>query len=124
MSRAEFASALAHSLEERENLLKLLSMNHYDMEANSRMERLVEFKKVYGQALAEVKNCLTQFFDDMYEEDKRDFIFSFFPFMFGIYPYTVVTDKQREAMELAGVDYTYKSFYDLPFTQAKKLLGI
>lgn len=84
MSRAEFASALAHSLEERENLLKLLSMNHYDMEANSRMERLVEFKKVYGQALAEVKNCLTQFFDDMSEEDKRDFIFSFFPFMFGI----------------------------------------
>ena len=98
MSRAEFASALAHSLEERENLLKLLSMNHYDMEANSRMERLVEFKKVYGQALAEVKNCLTQFFDDMSEEDKRDFIFSFFPFMFGIYPYTVVTDKHRDAM--------------------------
>lgn len=124
MSRAEFASALAHSLEERENLLKLLSMNHYDMEANSRMERLVEFKKVYGQALAEVKNCLTQFFDDMSEEDKRDFIFSFFPFMFGIYPYTVVTDKQREAMEMAGVDYTYKSIYDLTFTQVKKLLGI
>ena len=81
-------------------------------------------EKVYGQALAEVKNCLTQFFDDMSEEDKRDFIFSFFPFMFGIYPYTVVTDKQREAMELAGVDYTYKSIYDLTFTQAKKLLGI
>ena len=61
MRWAEFASALAHSLEERENLQKLLSMNHYVMEANSRMERLVEFKKVYGQALAEVKNCQPQY---------------------------------------------------------------
>lgn len=124
MSREDFACALAHSLEERKNLLKLLSMNLYDMEANSRIERLVEFKKAYGQALAEVKNCLSQFFDDMSEEDKRHFIFSFFPFMFGIYPYTFVTDKQKEAMDKAGVDYCYMSIYDLTLNQVRKLLGI
>lgn len=32
MSADAFASALAHSLEKREQLLKLLAMNHYDME--------------------------------------------------------------------------------------------
>lgn len=31
MAGTEFADALAHSLEERENLLKIISMNHYDM---------------------------------------------------------------------------------------------
>ena len=123
MSRLEFADALAHSLEERQNLLKLLSMNHYDMEENCRLERLVEFKKVYGQSLTEVRNCLDQFFTEMTVQDKQDFIFSFFPFMFGIYPYTVVTEKQREAMVRAKVNYVYMSIYEITFAEVKKLLG-
>ena len=35
MEPLEFAEALAHSLESRKTLLKLMSMNHYDMEENS-----------------------------------------------------------------------------------------
>lgn len=62
MTGTEFAETLAHSLEERKNLLKIMSMNHYDMEDNSRIERLIEFKVVYGQSLAEVRNCLDKFF--------------------------------------------------------------
>ena len=42
MTTEEFSSALAHSLEKHEQLLKLLAMNHYDMEENSRPERLTE----------------------------------------------------------------------------------
>ena len=44
MSANDFAAAMAHSLEKHEQLLKLLAMNHYDMEENSRPERLTEFK--------------------------------------------------------------------------------
>lgn len=123
MTREEFADALAHSLEERENLLKIMSMNHYDMEENSRIERLIEFKMVYGQSLTEVRSCLDQFFAEMTVQDKQDFIFSFFPFMFGIYPYTVVTEKQREAMKQAGVNYVYLSIYEITYTEVKKLLA-
>lgn len=124
MTRLEFADALAKSLEERGNLLKIMSMNHYDMEENSRIERLVEFKTAYGQSLAEVRNCLDKFFLDMTISDKQDFIFSFFPFMFGIYPYTVVTEKQREAMTLAKLNYVYMSIYEITFAEAKRLLGV
>ncbi len=46
MTVDEFASALAHTLEKRECLLKLLSMNHYDMESRSRLDNLVEFKNL------------------------------------------------------------------------------
>ena len=123
MSRLEFSQALAHSLEERKNLLKLMAMNLYDMEENCRMERLVEFKVVYGQSLIEVRNCLDQFFTEMTVQEKQDFIFSFFPFMFGIYPYTVVTEKQREAMRQAKVNYVYMSIYEITFAEVKKLLG-
>lgn len=124
MSELEFADAFAHSLEERENLLKIMSMNHYDMEENSRIERLVEFKEAYGQALTEVRSCLDKFFSNMTDTDKRDFIFSFFPFMFGIYPYTIVTEKQKEAMTIAKVNYVYMSIYEITFAEVKKLLGV
>ena len=124
MTREEFADALAHSLEERQNLLKIMSMNHYDMEDNSRLERLTEFKIVYGKALAEVRNCLDKFFPEMTAGDKQDFIFSFFPFMFGIYPYTVVTEKQRAAMTKAEVNYVYMTVYEITYAEVKKLLGV
>lgn len=124
MTGEEFADALAHSLEARENLLKIMSMNHYDMEDNSRIERLIEFKVVYGQSLAEVRNCLDKFFPEMPVQDKQNFIFSFFPFMFGIYPYTVVTEKQREAMTQAKVNYVYMTIYEITYAEVKKLLGV
>lgn len=122
MDVSEFADALAHSLEKRENLLKIMSMNHYDMEENSRIERLIDFKIVYGQSLTEMRNCLDKFFTEMTDRDKQDFIYSFFPFMFGIYPYTRVTDKQKEAMRQANVNYVYMSIYEITYAQVKKLL--
>ena len=105
------------------NMLKLLSMNLYDIEEHSRMERLVEFKKAYGRSISSVKRCLDKFFTDMSAQDKQEFVFSFFPFIFGIYPYTVVTEKQREAMEIACVEYVYMSVYDITYAEVKRLLG-
>lgn len=123
-TKAEFAEALSHSVERRKNLLKLLSMNHYDMEENSRMERLVEFKVAYGNSMEAVRKCLDKFCLDMNEKEKQNFIFSFFPFMFGIYPYTVVTDKQREAMKQAGINYIYMTIYEITFAEVKRLLNV
>lgn len=124
MSKDEFARELAHSLEERQQLLKLLSMNLYDLEENCRFERLVEFKVVYGRALAEVGNCLEKFFPEMTEEERQDFLYLFFPFLFGVYPYTVVTDKQRRAMDEAGLLYREQTVYEIVYGETRKLLGV
>lgn len=124
MSREEFARELAYSLEERQQLLKLLSMNLYDLEENCRFERLVEFKVVYGRALAEVGNCLEKFFPEMTEEDRQDFLYLFFPFLFGVYPYTVVTDKQRRAMDEAGIAYREQTVYEIVYGETRRLLGV
>ena len=97
MSVEAFAEALAHTLEKRERLLKLLSMNHYDMEAASRMENLTDFKTAYGKSLHAVSRCLEKFFPEMTGEDIQEFLYSFFPFLFGVYPYTVVTEKPRRS---------------------------
>ena len=119
-----FAEALAASLNERGQLLKLLSMNHYDMETSSRPENLVEFKREYGRSLSLVRQCLDRFFPSMTDAEKRDFVYTFFPEMFGIYAYTVVTNKQRIAMGEAGVDYLYQTPHDLVYHSVYRLLTI
>ncbi len=122
MTDEEIADVLARTLDHHRQLLKIMSMNHYDLEENSRMEMLVEFKVSYGNAMKTVKAMLAKFRKDINSEKRQEFVYSFFPFMFGIYPYTVVTEKQKEAMKLAGVDYTYSSLYDLTFVAARRML--
>lgn len=122
MSNDEIADTLAKTLDDRRQLLKIMSMNHYDLEENSRMELLVEFKVSYGNALKTVAQMLEKFRPDMDLEKREAFVYSFFPFMFGIYPYTVVTEKQKKAMKKAEVNYIYSSVYDLTFTTVKRLL--
>ena len=115
--------ALARALENRPLMLKLLSMNLYDMEANSRMERLVDFKAAYGKSNAALDRCLEKFVPSLGEEGRRTFLYAFLPFVYGLYPYTVVTDKQREAMREAGIVYVYMSSYEMARTFIQTLLG-
>ena len=120
MSANDFAAAMAHSLEKHEQLLKLLAMNHYDMEENSRPERLTEFKVAYGASLDAVRACVKKFFP---ETDCESFIFVFFPFLFGVYPYSVATQKQLDAMREAGMKFKMHSIYEIVYSCVRKLLG-
>lgn len=124
LSRDELASALAHTLERRELLLKIMTMNHFDMEENSRQERLTEFKVAYGNSIRAVGHCLDTFCPEMSASEKQEFIYAFFPFIYGVYPYTSVTGRQMQAMEDAGVDYVYQSVYEITYTFLKKLLNV
>ncbi len=123
LPRNELASELARALERRPLMLKLLSMNLYDMEANSRMERLVEFKTAYGESSAAVDRCLKKFVPELGEEGRKAFLYAFLPFVYGLYPYTVVTEKQRQAMEEAGIPYLYMSTYEMACSFIRILLG-
>lgn len=122
LTAGEFSDKIARSLEKRERLLKLMSMNHYDMESSSRIENLTQFKCAYGKSLRLVTSCVQKFFPAMSVNEVQNFIYIFFPFMFGIYPYTYVTDKQREAMKNAKADYVFMSIYELTFSCVKNLL--
>ena len=120
MSADGFASAVARSLESHEQLLKLLAMNHYDMEENSRPERLTEFKVAYGASLDSVRACLKKFFP---HNDCESFIFVFFPFLFGVYPYSVATQKQLDAMREAKIGFKMHSIYEIIYSCVMQLLG-
>jgi AcrR family transcriptional regulator len=122
LTKEQIAEKIASSIANRQQLLKLLSMNNYDMEANSRTELLTSFKVAYGESMKNVCRILTKFCPEKTVQDIQDFIYVFFPFMFGIYPYTTVTDKQRDAMKQANVDYVYQSIFEITNNCLLKLL--
>ena len=98
-----FAGAFAATLGRRGCMLKLMSMNLYDMEGNSRMENLVAFKRAYAAALRAAGRCLERYFPRLAGRGAQEFLYGFFPFLFGVYPYTSRTEKQAGAMAQAGV---------------------
>ncbi|MBR2562078.1 MAG: TetR family transcriptional regulator [Eubacterium sp.] len=123
LTKKELADHIAGSLAGRPQLLKLLSMNNFDMEANSRQELLTEFKKSYGRSMQLVSMVVQKFCPEMTVAKIQNFIYIFFPFMFGIYPYTEVTEKQKVAMKEAGVNYVYQTAYELIYSCLIQLLG-
>ena len=122
MSRREVADALARTLTDHPRLLRLLSMNLYEMEANSRPERLSAFKRSFGASLDTVDRMIRKYIPQMDEAARKRFLYAFFPFIYGIYPYTSVTEKQKDAMREAGIPYVYLSAYEITRNCLTKLL--
>ena len=119
----EFASKLAQTLENRPVLLKLLSMNLYDLEESCSLDELTEFKQEYKRALYTVGYLLTVYFPRMCKSARERFIYIFFPFMFGLYPYANVTQKQKQAMTSAGIKFPTKRVYDFAYQTIFSLLN-
>ena len=122
LSKDNIAKEIAKTLEKREQMLKLVSMNHFDMEANSRQEILIEFKVSFGNSRKLVSNIIKKFCSKKTDKQIQEFIYSFFPFVYGIYPYAIVNSKQKKAMKKAKVGYIYHNIYELAYSCIKKLL--
>ena len=58
-----------------------------------------------GRSLRGVEACLRAHFPRCGQKEAERFVYAFFPFLFGVYPYTQVTPKQAEAMERAHIAY-------------------
>lgn len=123
VEEAQFPAAFAALLERRKCMLKLLSMNLYDMESGSRLENLVTFKRVYGAALTAVAACVRAHLPRLSESEVQRFLYAFFPFLFGIYPYSEASEKQKKAMDIVGIPYPDLSVSALVAPFVSTLLG-
>ncbi len=117
-----FASAVAASIEKRTLLLKILCMNLYEIEENSREERLIEFKKHYGRTIELLESSLQKFFPDIPPEKREEFIYELYPFLYGLYPYVYPTEKQRDAMDKAGMEPRKSGINELTVKLVKNML--
>lgn len=121
-SREELALEIAGSLQKRKLLLKLLSVNLYDLEENSRMERLVNFKTAYGNSKKALWKLIRKCYPEIKDYEIKDFIKMFLPYLHGIYPYAFATDKQIEAMDRVGIEHEKTTIKELVYLGLMKML--
>ena len=122
LTAQEYAALVGQSLEKRITLLKIQCMNLYEIEEHSRLECLVEFKKSYQHTLSTVEKSLEKFFPAMSPKDREIFLYLFFPFLYGLYPYVYPTTQQQEAMERAHIQLSPQKVSDLAALCLLKLL--
>ena len=121
-TKTSFADKIARSLEKRFMLLKLMAMNNYDMEENSRLDCLISFKLAYLKSINLFSQLLTKFNPLLTKKEINDIVYMFFPFIYALYPYSYVTAKQKTAMERAGHIWNDNTIYKLTYNFIIKIL--
>jgi len=119
----ELAEKLARSLEKRKLMLKLLAVNLYDMEENSRIERLVSFKKAYGRSVDLLDGILKGALPGKTDKERRKTLIASLQFLHGVYPYAHATPKQIEAMDAVGIRHDNGSIYELSLAGLKMIIA-
>lgn len=121
MDEDSLARAIAKSMEERKTLLKISAMNLYEIEENSRDELLVEYKRTFKKSIELFDECLKKHLaiSDQKSEQIR---YAFFPYMYGIYPYSYPTDKQISAMDEVKLSHRDVTIYEMTYQFLKLVL--
>ena len=113
LNRAELSAQMAHTLEDKETLLRILNMNLFEIEQNSRVERLAGFKKLFKRSITAMSEILKAYKPDVTDLECEEFYETFSAFLFGVFPFTKHTEKQMEAMKMANVRLNEPSIYDM-----------
>ena len=91
-------------------VIKLFSLLNLIMERNVPVEKLAEFKKGLFERLAPLMVLFARILPDLSEKGQWDFLYMQLYYAAGLYPAADVTDRQREAMRLAGIDRDIPDF--------------
>ena len=116
------AAIIAETLAARPLLLKILSMNCYDLEENTSFEQLVDFKKSYVRRVTLLKNFLTKFKPNFTPREIDDCLYSLLPLIFGVYPYSATTEKKKKAVARAGGTHREITAYEIIYNRAVRIL--
>lgn len=111
--RAELSEQMARTLEKKDTLLRILNMNLFEIEQNSRIERLADFKRRFQRSIAALSQILHAYKEDVTDPECEEFCETFSAFLFGVFPFTMHTEKQREAMQLAGVKIEEPTIFEM-----------
>ena len=120
-TKAALADQIAGALAEREILLRIQSMDLFEIEQNSRLERLVRLKEIYGRTVAALETVPGAYGVSSGEE-RASCSRTFFAFLFGVHPYVFHTEKQLEAMRIAGISVRGTTVYEMVYQCLLRLI--
>lgn len=122
LDRVGLSQHIAHTLEDQETLLRILNMNLFEIELNSRVERLAEFKVQFKRLIAALCAILHAYKANVKDAECEEFCKTFSAFLFGVFPFTRHTEKQVAAMQMAGFHMEDVSIYEMVSCCLMKLL--
>ena len=122
LSKEDFIDKITNYLLKRKTLLKLISMNMFEMEANSRVESITNFKLAFKESISLLEQCLCKFLN-LEDIEAEEITFTILPFLVGIYPYTSLTDKLKEAIHKANLEYKFYTDKEMIKMGLEKILG-
>ena len=114
MDKDALARAIAKTMEERKTLLKISAMNLYEIEENSRYELLVDYKRAFKETIELFDECLKKHLK-ITDEKSEQIRYAFFPYMYGIYPYSYPTEKQISAMDEVKLSHVDVTIYEMTY---------
>ena len=110
MTKEHYSAFLTETVASRDKMLRLLVILCTNIENQCRLEKLTEFKREAGGAFAAIFESLGKFFP-LADTGKKDFFMTaFLAIIHGLYPLAYPTQKQVDAMTLAGKVYTAPDF--------------
>jgi AcrR family transcriptional regulator len=112
MTKEQYCAFLTESVVSRDKMLKILVILFTTVENRCGMEKLTEFKRETGGALATIRKSLDTYFPQGGIFQKDFFITSLMSFIQGLYPLAFPTKKQIDAMAMAGKEYKAPNFKD------------
>ncbi|WP_020620551.1 TetR/AcrR family transcriptional regulator [Paenibacillus daejeonensis] len=107
-----FSQQWAEAADRHPRFLKLISMLFTIIERNVTLEKLVEFKKQYIVAIAELGEVMQAVFPAWDDKTIQKFFDLQSHYVIGLFPYTSPAPIQREAMERAGFHVEPIQFVD------------
>lgn len=122
LDKHALAERVADTLQDRETLLRIQNMNLYEIELNSRVECLARFKTAYGRTFALLADILRAYRTDIGDRDCEAVCLSFLSFLLGVYPFAFHTEKQLEAMRMAGVRQSEATIRSMVYECLTRLL--
>ncbi len=121
MDKDSLARAIAKSMEERKTLLKISAMNLYEIEENSRYELLVDYKRAFKDTIQLFNECLKKHLE-ITDQKSEQIRYAFFPYVYGIYPYSYPTEKQISAMDEVKLSHVDVTIYEMTYQFLKLIL--
>jgi AcrR family transcriptional regulator len=110
VSREDFCKILASSLTSRIVMLKLLSIHLTSLENHCSLEKLAEFKRDCSVVFQVFQIAIQKYFPNTPQPARETFQATFFPFLFGLYPYTHLSEKQQTAAAIAQLEVNHLDF--------------
>lgn len=122
LSRHDFCCALADSLQHRLTMLRLLAFDWGGLKTDGEETDLIRFYSHWDMAWDSLRQCMKRFLPTMSRKKQDEFMTCLTAYMHGLYPLSIVSEREKNAMKAAHISYHPLSLFDAAYMGIDKFL--